>query len=110
MSEIDIARQLKELSEKMDRYEKHREELRKDVKAVSDRQSELVTLLAGSDLNGKKGFFNLIDKIDEKIDLMNESIGLMKKDIDNVKFWGRGASGVLFATILIIVNYIKDKI
>jgi len=66
--------------------------------------------LAGSDLNGKKGFFNLIDKLDEKIDVMNESIALMKKDIENVKFWGRGASGLLFAFILVIINYIKEKV
>lgn len=108
--EQHILKELHVLSEKMDRYEAHRLELKKDIEAVSSRQSEIVTLLAGSDLNNKKGFFSLIDKLDEKIDLISESIITMKKDIDNTKFWGRTATGVLVALVLVIINAIKDKL
>jgi len=110
MSTPDIAKILKELSEKMDRYEKHREELKKDVKAVSDRQSEIVTLLAGSDMNGKKGIISLIEEVDKRTKFIETENKLIQKDLDNIKFWGRGASGLMFAILLVIINAVKEKL
>ena len=110
MSGRDIAQYLNELSEKMDRYEQHRIELKKDVKAVSDFQRELVTLLAGSELNGKRGFLNLIDEVDMRTRRLETENKLLQKDIDTSKFWGKTAAGLLVACILVIINAIKDKI
>lgn len=110
MSNTEIASYIKTLSEKMDRYEAHRIELKKDVKAVSDRQSEIVTLLAGSDLNGKKGVLNLIDEIDTRTRILETENKLIQKDIDTSKFWGKTAAGLLVAGILIIINLIKEKL
>ena len=110
MSGRDIAQYLNELSEKMDRYEQHRIELKKDVKAVSDFQKELVTLLAGSELNGKRGIVNFVEEIDKRTRLLEVENKLMQKDIDTSKFWGRSAAGLLIACILVIINAIKDKI
>lgn len=110
MSNTEIASYIKTLSEKMDRYEAHRIELKKDVKAVSDRQSEIVTLLAGSDLNGKKGVLNLIDEIDTRTRILETENKLIQKDIDTSKFWGKTAAGLLVAGILIIINIIKEKL
>lgn len=110
MSGKDIAVYLNELSEKMDRYEAHRIELKKDVKAVSDFQKELVVLLAGSELNGKKGIVNFVDEIDKRTRVIEIENKLTQKDIDTAKFWGKGIAGVLFACIVVVVNYIKDKI
>lgn len=110
MSNTEIASYIKTLSEKMDRYEAHRVELKKDVKAVSDRQSEIVTLLAGSDLNGKKGVLNLIDEIDTRTRILETENKLIQKDIDTSKFWGKTAAGLLVSGILIIINIIKEKL
>ena len=110
MSGRDIAQHLNELSEKMDRYEAHRLELKKDVKAVSDFQKELVVLLAGSNLNGNKGLVKLLETIEEKVNLNKEQIRDMQKDIETAKFWGRGTAGILFATVLVIIKTISDKL
>ena len=110
MSGRDIAQYLNELSEKMDRYEQHRIELKKDVRAVSDFQKELVTLLAGSELNGKRGFLNLIDEVDRRTRILETENKLLQKDIDTSKFWGKTAAGLLVACVLVIINAIKDKI
>jgi len=110
MSNTEIASYIKTLSEKMDRYEAHRVELKKDVKVVSDRQTEIVTLLAGSDLNGKKGVLNLIDEIDTRTRLLETENKLIQKDIDTSKFWGKTAASLLVAGILIIINIIKEKL
>ena len=110
MSSKDIASYLNELSEKMDRYEQHRQELKKDVQAVSDRQNELVTLLAGSELNGKRGFLNLIDEIDKRTRLLESENKLIQRDIELTKFWGRGTAGVFFAALLIIIKAMSDNI
>jgi len=109
MSNPDIASHLLVLSEKMDRYEKHRDELRKDIKTVSERQNEIVTLLAGCDLNNKKGVLHLIDEVDIRTRLLETENQLLKKDIDTSKFWGKTIAGLLVATIIVILNYIKDK-
>ena len=110
MSGRDIAQYLNELSEKMDRYEQHRVELKKDVKAVSDFQRELFVLLAGSELNGKRGIVNFVDEIDKRTRLLEVENRLMQKDIDATKFWGKTAAGLLVASILVIINAIKDKL
>ena len=114
MSGRDIAQYLNELSEKMDRYEQHRIELKKDVRAVSDFQKELVTLLAGSELNGKRGFLNLIDEVDRRTRILETENKLLQKEFDilhsSSKFWGKTAAGLLVACVLVIINAIKDKI
>jgi hypothetical protein len=110
MSNTEIATYIKSLSEKMDRYEAHRIELKKDVKTVSDRQNEIVTLLAGSDLNGKKGVLNLIDEIDKRTRELENENKLIQKDMETAKFWGRGTAGILFASILVIIKSISDKL
>jgi hypothetical protein len=51
-----------------------------------------------------------METVEEKADTMQTKIELMQKDIDSIKFWGRGASGLLFASILVLINYIKDKL
>ena len=104
MSSADIANQLFILSEKMDRDESHRKELKKDVEAVSSRQSEIVTLLAGSDLNNKKGILSLIDEIDKRtraLEMQNQDI---TNDIKNAKFWGKSIVGVAFVTFGLIIK------
>ena len=110
MSSKDIASYLNELSEKMDRYEQHRLELKKDVKAISDRQSEMVVLLAGSELNGKRGVLNLMDEIDKRTRMLEVENKLIQKDIEMTKFWGTTAVGLFVAIILIAFNTLKDKI
>jgi 1-aminocyclopropane-1-carboxylate deaminase/D-cysteine desulfhydrase-like pyridoxal-dependent ACC family enzyme len=110
MSGRDIAQHLNELSEKMDRYEAHRLELKKDVKAVSDFQKELVVLLAGSELNGKRGIVNFVDEIDKRTRALELENKMMQKDIETAKFWGRGTAGILFASILVIIKAISDKL
>lgn len=104
MSNVEIARHLTELCEKMDRYEAHRIELKKDVKAVSDRQAEMVTLLAGSDLNGKKGVLNLIDEIDKRTRTLEVENQNTKNDMEIAKFWGKGIVGVTFVTIGLMIK------
>lgn len=108
MSNTEVAKYLHVLSEKMDRYEKHREELRKDVSTVSDRQSEIVMLLAGSELNGKKGVLNLIDEIDKRTKILETENQNTKNDIKNAKFWARGIVGVFFVTLGMIIKKILN--
>ena len=65
MSNEEIAKKIHVLSEKMDRYEKHRIELKKDVENFANGQKEIVTLLAGSSLNGHKGIVHLFEIIEK---------------------------------------------
>jgi hypothetical protein len=100
----------KEIAERLDRLENHFRVYKTDMVDVKDSLKEVRILLGGSSLNGNRGFIKLMETVEEKVDANQVQLKDIQKDIDNVKFWGRGASGVLFATVLIIINYIKDKI
>ena len=99
-----------EILNKIDRIENHFKIYKQDNQDLKVSLKEVRDLLGGSSLNGNKGFIHLMERIEEKSDAMETRIQLMQKDIDNVKFWGRGASGLMFATILIIIKYITDKL
>jgi len=100
----------KEITERLDRLENHFKVYKTDMVDVKDSLKEVRILLGGSALNGNKGFIKLMETIEDKVDANQIQLQDMQKDIDSIKFWGRGASGVLFASILVIINYIKDKI
>jgi hypothetical protein len=100
----------KELSERLDRLENHFKLYKSDMNDFKDSLKEVRILLGGSALNGNKGFIKLMETIEEKVDANQIQLKDMQKDIDSVKFWGRGASGLLFASILVLINYVKDKL
>lgn len=109
MSNEEIAEKIHVLSEKMDRYENHRKELRKDVQNLSDGLKDIITLLAGSPLNGNKGFVKLIESVEEKVTILEKDIQSTKQTIESVKFWGKTTTIVLTGLFLVLANYIKDK-
>jgi hypothetical protein len=100
----------KEILHKIDSLDSHFKVYKQDMQDVKDSLKEVRSLLGGSTLNGNKGFIHLMETVEEKADTMQTKIELMQKDIDSIKFWGRGASGLLFASILVLINYIKDRL
>jgi len=97
------------LEEKDIRRDAHYINLNKKIDELTASQRQMIDLLAGTNLNGNKGLVKLLETVEEKVNQNKEQVRDMQKDIDNVKFWGRGASALLFACILVIVNWIKDK-
>lgn len=100
----------KEILHKIAQIENHFKVYKQDNQDLKVSLKEVRDLLGGSTLNGNKGFIYLMETVEEKADTMQTKIELMQKDIDSIKFWGRGASGLLFASILVLINYIKDKL
>jgi DNA-directed RNA polymerase sigma subunit (sigma70/sigma32) len=98
------------LEEKDSRRDIHYTNLNKKIDELTASQRQIIDLLAGSNLNGNKGLVKLLETVEEKVNLNREQIRDIQKDIDNVKFWGRGATGLLFACVLVIINFIKDKV
>lgn len=93
-----------------ERRERHIKELQKDINELTKTVNNLTTAIVGSPLNGNKGFVNLMEAIEEKVQLIEKSNASLQKDTDTIKFWGRGFAGVLFTTMVIVINYIKDKV
>lgn len=98
------------LEEKDIRRDAHYINLNKKIDELTASQRQMIDLLAGTNLNGNKGLVKLLETVEEKVNQNKEQVRDMQKDIDNVKFWGRGVAGILFTTVVIIINYIKDKI
>jgi hypothetical protein len=99
-----------ELIARLERLENHFKVYKTDVIDIKDSVKEIRLLLGGSALNGNKGFINLMENVERKVldlELSNEKT---QQDLQSIKHWGRGASGLLFAFILILINYVKDKL
>lgn len=99
-----------QITERLDRLENHFKVYKTDMVDVKDSLKEVRMLLGGSQLNGNKGFIRLMETVEGKVDTIEEQVTKMQKDIDSVKFWGRGLAGVLFATMIVVINYLKDKV
>jgi uncharacterized protein (UPF0335 family) len=100
----------KEIIERIDRLENHFKVYKTDMIDVKDNLKEVRLLLGGSSLNGNKGFIKLMETVEEKVNEIESQVKDIQKDVNNSKFWGRGAIGVLFTCVVIIVNYLKDKL
>jgi len=92
------------------RRDEHHRELKKDIGILTENVNELITLIAGNNLNGNKGLYVLVQKIEDKVDKHDKDVIEIQRTLDIVKFWGKGIAGLMFASILIIFNYLKDKI
>jgi hypothetical protein len=71
---------------------------------IKDSVKEIKILLGGSALNGNKGFVRLMELNEEKIDNMEVELTKLKNDFETAKFWGRGATGVAFVTLGLIIK------
>jgi len=97
---------MSEDSERLDRLEHHFALYKQDVADIKDSVKEIKILLGGSALNGNKGFVRLMELNEEKIDNMEVEIAKIKNDFETAKFWGRGATGVAFVTLGLIIKKI----
>lgn len=90
---------MSEESERLDRLENHFKVYKTDMKDVKEELKEVRVLLGGTELNGRKGFVKVMELVEEKVDRLEMKIELMDRDMENVKFWGKGLAGVIFITI-----------
>lgn len=90
---------MSEVTERLDRLENHFKVYKTDMQDVKDGLKEVRILLGGTELNGRKGFVKVMELVEEKVDKLEKDNEAIKKDLDSIKFWGRGASGVAFVTI-----------
>jgi hypothetical protein len=96
--------------EEMDkRREQHYRNLTLKVDDMLTNQRQIIDLLAGTKLNGNKGFVNLVETVEKKVDLIKDQVKDMQKDVDNTKFWGRTATGIIVFVIGIIIKAISDN-
>jgi chaperonin cofactor prefoldin len=99
-----------EILERIDRLENHFKVYKTDMIDVKDSLKEVRILLGGSSLNNNKGFIMLMESVEKKVDTLEIGLKDLEKDMENTKFWGRSAAGFLFAFLLIVINYFKDKL
>lgn len=97
---------MSEVTERLDRLENHFKVYKTDMQDVKDGLKEVRILLGGTELNGRKGFVKVMELVEEKVDKLEKDNELIKKDLDSIKFWGRGASGVAFVTIGLMLKKI----
>lgn len=91
------------------RRDTHYKELKKDIQNVSENVKELTSLIAGTHLNGNKGFFNLVETIEVKVLRHEKDIEDSQRKHDNIKGWGKAVGVVILAIFVVIINYIKEK-
>ncbi len=97
---------MSEDSERLDRLEHHIRLYKQDVEDIKDSVKEIKMLLGGSALNGNKGFVYLMNLNEKKIEAIELELNKIKNDFETAKFWGRGATGVAFVTLGLIIKKI----
>lgn len=97
---------MSEVTERLDRLENHFKVYKTDMQDVKDGLKEVRILLGGTELNGRKGFVKVMELVEEKVDKLEKDNELIKNDLESIKFWGRGASGVAFVTIGLMLKKI----
>lgn len=89
---------------KDERRDNHMGEIKKDVKAIADMQKEILMVLGGSPLNKNKGALDLLTDLKSKIETIELAVERNTSELSQVKFWGRGASGVAFVSLGLMVK------
>lgn len=93
-----------EIKHEVGRLRSHFETYKTDVIDIKDSLKEVKILLGGSALNGNKGFIKLMEAVEEKVDFLEKQNEKTQKDLEGIKFWGRGSAGVLFVTVGILIK------
>ena len=93
----EFERRLKALEMKDERVGQHLTELKKDIAGLRDGQRDIFQLLAGTPLNGNKGFVKVMEMVEAKVDEMEKTIDSHTKDITsyNKAIW------IIFAGLLL---------
>lgn len=97
---------MSEVTDRLDRLENHFKVYKTDMQDVKDGLKEVRILLGGTELNGRKGFVKVMELVEEKVDKLEKDNEAIKKDLDNIRFWGKGASGMVFVTIGLMLKKI----
>jgi len=95
---------MSEENERLDRLEQHIKIYGQGLLDLKDWVKEIKILLGGSALNGNKGFVHLMELNDEKVEALEKELIQIKNDFDTAKFWSRGAAGVIFVSLGLIVK------
>lgn len=78
------------LEEKVDRLENHFKVYKTDLTDVKDVTKDIRNLLAGTELNGKKGVIHLLETLENKVDKLEEKQLLIDENMQNVKYVAKG--------------------
>lgn len=92
------------LENKDERRDAHYVKLNAKIDELTKSQTQIIELLAGTDLNDKKGFIKLVNKIEEKVNALELQNADHTRDLSQVKFWGRGTAGVVFVSLGLMVK------
>jgi len=79
----EFERRLKTLEMNDERKNQHYTGLKNDIASLREGQREIVLLLAGSSLNGNKGFVKIMEIVEAKVDEMEKTLQGNCKDINN---------------------------
>lgn len=76
--------------EKVDKLENHFKVYKSDMEDVKDAIKDLKTAIIGNEINGRKGFINVLDILEKKVDDLNNKHILLEDNMKNIKFVSRG--------------------
>ena len=83
---MDTQREITLIKHSVERLENHFKVYKDDVGQLRDDFRDLKTAIIGSQVNGNKGLIQLIDKISQKVDLIEDENILLKEHMRAGKF------------------------
>jgi hypothetical protein len=91
-------------NEKIDRLENHFKIYKEDMSDVVNSVNNIEIALIGSALTGNKGMVHLLDDIKNRVKDLEDKQLLARELSDSIKWFQRGAFGVLFAYITWLIT------
>ena len=109
MAKDTIQERVTILEAKDQRRDQHYANLNKKIDELTNSQRQIIELLVGTELNDKKGFIKLVDKIEEKVNRLEIQSTDHEKDLSHVKWWGSRIATALIVGLLGIVLKVFSK-
>jgi hypothetical protein len=93
---MDTQREILLIKHSVERLENHFKVYKDDVGQLKDDFRDLKTAIIGSQINGNKGLIQLIDKISEKVDMIEDENILLKEHMKQ----GKWIAGIVLTALV----------
>lgn len=104
---MDTQREILLIKHSVERLENHFKVYKDDVGQLKEDFRDLRTAIIGSQVNGNKGLIQLIDKISEKVDMIEDENILLKEHMRTGKFIAGAILTALLGFMTMILFEVK---
>lgn len=97
---IEIRKELAVLENNDTRHFSHIKDINQKIDAINKNLQTIVELMGGSELNNKKGFVSMVEKLFDKVERLTLQVEKHETKIEHGYWWGRGVALAVIGVII----------